>query len=234
MKSPLFAVYGAGGRGRGIMPLARAQLRGCGDITERLVFIDDAPLASIVNGQRVLNYEDFMASEASERHVVLAIADGFVRERLAAQCAADGIHPWTVVASNVVMMDDDVIGEGSVLGPFVTLTSNVRIGRHFQANPYSYIEHDCVIGDFVTFGPGVHCNGNTLIEDHVHIGAGAIIKQGQPGSPIVIGYGATIEVGAVITQSVPPQTLVESDSPPPHTDEGLPPSPPHGTTNQRS
>lgn len=208
MKSPLFAVYGAGGFGRSIMPLARAQLRGRGDTTERLVFIDDAPLASVVNGQRVLSYQDFITSESSECYVVLAISDGSVRERLAGQCTADGIKPWAVTANSVVMMDDVVIGEGATLSPFVTLTSNIRIGHYFQANAFSYVGHDCVIGNFVTFDAGVHCSGNTLIEDHVHIESGSIIRQGVPGKSLIIGCGATVRMGSVVTENVPEHSTV--------------------------
>jgi acetyltransferase-like isoleucine patch superfamily enzyme len=77
-----------------------------------------------------------------------------------------------------------------------------------DANLYSYVEHDCVIGDFVTFAPGVKCNGNIMIEDHAYIGTGAIIKQGKLGEPLVIGRGATVGMGAVVTKSVPPGVTV--------------------------
>ncbi|ATE62286.1 NeuD/PglB/VioB family sugar acetyltransferase [Thauera sinica] len=203
MSGSLYAVYGASGCGRGIMPLARNQLRKIGVEADRLVFIDDGAGPDRVNGHRVVTYADFFALPACERHVVLAIADGAVRERLAARCTADGIRPWTVAAENVVVMDDVHVGEGAALSPFVTLTSNIRIGRYFHANLYSYVEHDCVIGEFVTFAPGVKCNGNIVIEDHAYIGAGAVIKQGRPGQPLVIGRGAVVGMGAVVTRNVP-------------------------------
>ena len=203
MTQPLFAVYGASGCGRGVMPLARAQLARQGIADARLVFIDDAPVAAEVNGQRVLRYTQFLQEEASERYAVLAIANSKVREQLAVRCEADGVRPWTVSADNVVRMDDVNLGEGAALSPFVTITSNIRIGRHFHANLYSYVEHDCVIGDFVTFAPGVKCNGNVVIEDHAYIGSGAVIKQGQPGKPLVIGRGAVVGMGAVVTRDVP-------------------------------
>jgi len=95
------------------------------------------------------------------------------------------------------------IGEGAILCPFVTVTSNIRIGQHFHANLYSYVEHDCIIGDYVTFAPAVKCNGNIVIEDHAYIGTGAIIKQGKPGRPLVIGRGAVVGMGAVVTKDVP-------------------------------
>lgn len=185
------------------MPLAREQLRRQGVGLERLVFVDDGAVGTMVNGQRVLSYADFVAEPASARHVVLAIANSAVRERLAARCAADGVSAWTVAADNVVVMDEVEIGEGGALSPFVTITSNIRIGRHFHANLYSYVEHDCLIGDFVTFAPSVKCNGNIVIEDHAYIGAGAVIKQGKPGQPLVIGRGAVVGMGAVVTKDVP-------------------------------
>jgi acetyltransferase-like isoleucine patch superfamily enzyme len=51
-------------------------------------------------------------------------------------------------------MDDVVIGDGAILSPFTCITSNVRIGKSFHANLYSYVTHDCIIGDYVTFAPG--------------------------------------------------------------------------------
>lgn len=95
-----------------------------------------------------------------------------------------------------------------MLAPFVTLTSNIKIGRSFHANLYSYVAHDCEIGDFVTFAPGVKCNGNVVIGSKVYIGAGAIIKNGKPGNPLVIGDNALIGMGAVVAKSVPSGTMV--------------------------
>lgn len=204
----LYAVYGASGYGREVMPLARQQLQQLGIAVERLVFVDDAPGPQWLNGQRLMSYAQFLTEPAHMRHVVLAIANGAVRERLALRCAQDGILPWSVVASNVVQMDDVQLGEGAVISPFVTLTSNITIGKHFHANIYSYVAHDCVVGDFVTLAPSVHCNGNVVIEDHAYIGTGAVLKQGQPGNPLVIGRGAVVGMGAVVTKSVPPGVIV--------------------------
>ncbi len=208
MTLPLFAVFGASGCGRGIMPLARAQLEGEDIAAERLVFVDDQPRDDLVNGHPVLRYEEFLHTPASSKHIVVAIANSAVRERIATRCLVDGVRLWTVAASNVIVMDDVKLGDGAALSPFVTLTSNIRIGKCFHANLYSYVEHDCVIGDFVTFAPGVKCNGNVHIEDYAYIGAGAVIKQGKPGQPRIIGRGALVGMGAVVTRDVPPGVTV--------------------------
>lgn len=203
-----FAIFGVSGCGRGVMPLARQQLVGSGLHDWDLVFVDDRPPAPMVNGHRVLTYGDWLAEEGDEHRISLAIANGKIREQLADRCHADGVGFFEVRAGNVVELDDVFIGEGGILCAFVTLTSNVRIGRHFHANLYSYVEHDCRIGDFVTFAPGVKCNGNIRIEDHAYIGAGAVIKQGVPSRPLVIGRGAVVGMGAVVTKDVPAGTTV--------------------------
>lgn len=204
-----YAIFGASGCGRGVLPLVRHQLKsdlaaGLAD----LVFVDDQPPAPMVNGQRVLTYAQWLAAPASSRHINVAIANSQVRQKLVQRCSDDCVFFFEARAASVVQLDDVQVGEGAVLCPFVTLTSNIRIGRHFHANLYSYVEHDCVIGDFVTFAPGVKCNGNVQIEDHAYIGAGVVIKQGQPGAPIVIGRGAVVGMGAVVTKSVPPGVTV--------------------------
>lgn len=208
MRQPLYAVYGVSGCGRGVMPLAREQVQRAGLDSKQVVFVDDNPDDEFVNDHRVLTYHEFLCMPASERHVVLAISNSSIRERLAERCTKDGVKLWSVRAGNVVVMDDVEVGEGAVLCPFVTLTSNIRIGKHFQANLYSYVEHDCVIGNYVTFAPAVRCNGNIVIEDHAYIGTGAVIKQGKPGSPLIIGKGAIVGMGAVVTKNVPPGATV--------------------------
>jgi len=190
------------------MPVVRLQLAGRLGAADELVFVDDHDNRGHMNGHRVLNYTQFLADRRDEKLVVLAIADGGVRAHLADRCASDGLAFFEARAGSVVTMDNVEIGEGAVLSPFVTLTSNIRIGRHFHANLYSYVEHDCVIGDFVTFAPGVKCNGNVRVEDYAYIGSAAVMKQGRPDRPLVIGRGAVVGMGAVVTRSVPPMTTV--------------------------
>lgn len=192
-------MYGASGCGRGIMPLVSAALVE-GEVA---VFIDDGDLPETVNGHPCLKWADFLKIEGSERLVCLAIADGAIRAKLDRKCRDAGVGYFSARSSQIVIMEEVEIGEGAALSPFVTITSNIRIGRHFHANLHSYVEHDCTIGDFVTFAPGVKCNGNVVIEDFAYVGAGAVLRQGTPQNPLVIGKGAVVGMGAVVTKSVP-------------------------------
>lgn len=194
-------VYGASGFGKEVMPLVRQQFSTMKK--EQFVFIDDNQTGNILNGYPILNYVDFLLNMSKKKGVVIAIANSQVREKLIVQLAADQINQLHIHADNAVIAEEAEIAEGSLFCAFTCVTSNAKIGKGFHANIYSYIAHDCVIGDFVTFAPGVKCNGNVHIEDHAYIGTGAIIKQGTPERPIVIGKGAVVGMGAVVTKSVP-------------------------------
>lgn len=204
----IFAVYGASGCGRSLMPIAIEQLNRLGN-NYQLVFIDDALQENAnVNGHVAMNYDTFKKLDSDHKFVLIAIAGSGIRQRIADRLFSDNISLWSVTAANTILMDSVNIGEGVALSPFVTIGSNVTIGKCFHANLYSYVEHDCVIGDYVTFAPRVSCNGNIHIHDHAYIGAGAVIKQGTTDKPLIIGAGATVGMGAVVTKDVPAGAVV--------------------------
>ncbi|MHC8315346.1 acetyltransferase [Pseudomonas sp. LB3P31] len=199
----IYAIIGAGGFGREVLPLARELIRTAPSDKCRIVFVDDGSNVTNVNGIEVMTTEEFKATPAVDKFFNIAIGNSKVREEIATDMISSGIKPFAITSIYSVVLDENTIDDGVILCPFTTVTSNAKIGRFFHANIYSYVAHDCVIGDFVTFAPGVKCNGNVIIEDHAYIGTGAIIKQGTPEKPIVIGEGAVVGMGAVVTKSVP-------------------------------
>lgn len=204
----IYGIYGASGFGREVLPMARKKIKSKQE-SGNLFFIDDSSgIEKIVNDHKVFSYEDFFKMDVKEKQVAISISDTSIKKKLYSKCVKDNIKLLSLFAENIVIGDYIEIGEGSILCHFVTITSNVKIGKLFHANLYSYVAHDCIIGDYVTFAPGVKCNGNVIIEDEVYVGAGAVIKQGTPDRPIVIGKGSVIGMGAVVTKNVPQYTTV--------------------------
>lgn len=199
----LIGIYGASGFGKELLPLVREQYRDA-----QLCFVDDGSQDNELNNYRIYTYTEYLALSNVDKAVVLAIADSKIREVLVAKCRKDSVLILSLKAPNSIVLDNVEIGEGSVLCHFTQLTSNIKIGKQFQANIYSYIAHDCVIGDYVTFAPRVSCNGNIHIHDHAYIGTGAVIKQGTPDKPLIIGKGAIVGMGAVVTKDVPAGAVV--------------------------
>jgi sugar O-acyltransferase (sialic acid O-acetyltransferase NeuD family) len=197
----LFGLVGAGGHGRSTMPNMADALRRVGLEAVEICFVEPAA-GPPVNGWKVMAEADFLA-DPRPRHFNIAIADSALRARIAARFLAAGAAPVSLAAASASILGPVTIGEGALLSGFATIGANATIGRFFHANLYAYVEHDCVVGDFVTLAPGAKCNGNVHIGDHAFIGAGAILRDGKPGQPLRIGAGAVVGMGAVVIRDVP-------------------------------
>ena len=185
-------IYGAGGHGAEVMGLLRRQLAARGESAEVAFAADADPRAS-------LSFADLTPND----HIAIAIGDSKTRQAIEARCLSAGLRVVCLFAPTALIGSSARIGEGALFSDFTIATENCIIGRQFQCNMYSYVAHDCVIGDYVTFAPRVGCNGSVTIGDHAYIGAGALIRQG-----IRIGAHATIGMGAVVVRDVPEGAVV--------------------------
>ncbi len=177
-------IFGNGGFGHEVMASIRAAHEGVAD-KPTVVFANDAGSDGAITADQI----------SRDDRVIIAVGDSALRKSLS-QRLSGSAHSH---CDPTFFSGHDVeIGEGAVFCAHTMVTCRAAIGKQFQANIYSYVAHDCIIGDFVTFAPRVNCNGNVTIGDGAYIGTGAILKQG-----ISIGEGATIGMGAVVTKDVP-------------------------------
>jgi len=176
-------IFGAGGFGNEVLASAKNNFAS----TDREIV-----LASDEGGAGIISANEIRGNDA----VLIAVGDSTARAEIAARIPGEQV---SFFASGVVTGHDVEIGRGAIFCPHSMVTCRARIGNHFHANIYSYVAHDCVIGDFVTFAPRVNCNGNVTIGDGAYIGTGACLKQG-----VNIGERAVIGMGAVVTKNVPP------------------------------
>ena len=197
------AIYGANGFGREVMPMISRSL----SPESKTVFVDDnqSLWGKIINGHAVLNFEQALKQGFQ---FTVTISDSRKRRSVVEKIEAENGKFFKAQANDVTIYDDVKIDTGALLCSNVIITSNVRIGRHFHANIYSYVAHDCVIGNFVTLAPRVSCNGRVVIEDGAYIGTGAIIKQGSETKYITIGANAVVGMGAIVTKDVAPNSIV--------------------------
>ena len=210
--SLVLGLYGVGGFAREVMPFARECMANSRQLPPRsqrqVYFVETKPKTKEANGIPVISEDEFFELECSERLFNVAIGASKDRERIADICIARGAKPYSLMSSDAIIYSNNEIGEGAIICANSMVTVNAKIGRFFHSNLYSYVAHDCVVGDFVTFAPRVHCNGNVHIRDHAYIGTCAVIKQGTADKPLVIGEGAVIGMGAIVTKDVAPYTTV--------------------------
>ena len=205
----IIGIIGAGGHGRDSLPMIRnnaAALASTG-VDVRLVFVEEQPRANVVNGTAVMSFDDFCATPGRKLFNV-AIADSIHRERLAVAAMEQGADPMALIGGSVMIGDETTIGAGVMLSENSMVMANDTVGRFFHLNVFAYVGHDCVVGDFVTFGPSVKCGGRVHFGDHTYVGAGAMIREGSSSEPLRIGRGAVVGMGAVVLNDVPPFAVV--------------------------
>lgn len=106
------------------------------------------------------------------------------------------------------------IGNNCMVGAFVEIQRDVKIGSNVRISSHSLICSKVTIGNDVFIGHGVvfindlrpprteeHWS-RTVIEDGVSIGSNATIL------PVKIGKNSQVGAGAVVTKNVPPNSVI--------------------------
>jgi sugar O-acyltransferase (sialic acid O-acetyltransferase NeuD family) len=200
---PGLVVVGAGGHGREVLDIVEA----CGLAGRFVGFVDDnEPTPDTVarlsrRGVGIVGDVSWLASTAHDW--IVAIGTSVVRRRIDEQLRDALRDPVVLVHPSAEVGSDNRLAPGVVVGVHSTITTNVTVGRHTHVNVGCSVQHDSVLGDYVTMSPGVFVNGDVVIGDDVFLGTGAIVTRG-----CTVGAGATIGAGAVVRHDVAPGSRV--------------------------
>lgn len=155
------ALIGYGGHAREVMAQMGMKLT---------CFVDD----------QYANYEDgtipLSSFNPKEYAVMIAIADPRTRFEIHQKLPKDTKY-FTFIHPTALIMGDVEIGEGSFIGAYSVLTTNIKIGNHAILNRSNHIGHDCTIGSYFSAMPGSIVSGNVTIYDCVYLGTNSSIKE---------------------------------------------------------
>jgi sugar O-acyltransferase (sialic acid O-acetyltransferase NeuD family) len=85
---------------------------------------------------------------------------------------------FTFIHPTALILDSNVeIGEGSFIGAYSILTTNIKMGKHTILNRGNHIGHDCNIDNYFSAMPGAIVSGNVTIHKCVYMGTNSSIKE---------------------------------------------------------
>jgi sugar O-acyltransferase (sialic acid O-acetyltransferase NeuD family) len=152
------------------------------------------PVEFFVDDEYSNEYTKPISSFDPEKYLIMvAVADPKERKRIV-QTLPNETKYFTFIHPTVLMMGEDIeIGEGSFIGAYSILTTNIRIGKHGILNRGNQIGHDCIIGDYFSAMPGAIVSGNVILGEEVYMGTNSSIKEKiQVSSNVTIGSNATV------------------------------------------
>jgi acetyltransferase-like isoleucine patch superfamily enzyme len=162
--------------------------------------VDDRPAGDLL-GHKV-ELIDSLNGASVDTFLTIANPDhaSVIRERSDLSCCRWPyfIHPSSVVSSHAK------IGEGSYVGPFVTLT-DISLGRHVHLFTHNVLGARVSVGDFTVILPHATVASDVRIGKRCMIGMGARIHAG-----VTIGDDCRVAVNAVVRRDMPNNSLALS------------------------
>lgn len=208
-------IIGAGGHANDIAALIyNMKNLGMGRETYLMGFLDD-DLIKQKNRENVLgpisSYIKFMSRYGSNLRYVIGINDPAVRKEIATYMDSIYASPISIIHETAVVGPNCSVGEGSVLGPYSVLTTDVSIGKHVHLNTSASINQNSSVGDFCTLSPGVKVCGDVNIGHTTYLGANStVINMRSVGNNVTIGAGGVVVKDIpdnVVAVGVPAQTI---------------------------
>lgn len=169
---------------RGLLDDQRGQGEGTMDVPV-LGRIDDLPV--------------IMASTGIQQGII-AVGDNGARMRIAEriQQLAPVFRFVTSVHPNATIASDAVLGPGTVVMAGATVNPSVVVGMHGILNTNCSIDHDRMLGDFVSVAPGANLGGGGSLGNGSAVGMNACVLQ-----KVNIGQHCVIGAGAAVLQDIP-------------------------------
>jgi sugar O-acyltransferase (sialic acid O-acetyltransferase NeuD family) len=132
-------------------------------------FVDDEYSNDIAKPLSSFNPKKYQA--------MVAVGDSKVRYDIVKKLPKETTY-FTFIHPTTLILDGNIkIGEGSFIGAYSILTTNIKIGKHALLNRGNQIGHDTVIGDYFSAMPGVILSGNVIVYDCVYMGTNSSIRE---------------------------------------------------------
>ncbi len=198
---PDLVIIGAGAFAREVHDVVEAvNAEGAG--WNFLGFLDSNPSDDsliLARGSTVLGGHEMFGKLSAGTRYLIGINGPAVRRSVDEAASGAGLEPAVLVHPTAAVGAHGVeFGPGTIICANVSITTNVRTGRHVHVNLNSTIGHESVLEDYVTLNPGVNVSGNVVLEAGVMVGTGAAIIQG-----VRVGAGSVVGMGSAVIRDVP-------------------------------
>ena len=189
-------IFGASGHAAEIAWLAQVCTPPCGETYRPDYFVvEDSCTQTQYIGLPVLT-ESKVREFTGPFNGFIAVGEPNLRQKIQRKFSGPSTL-WPILMHASLVFDDRpgrvTLGQGAIVFPNCTMTSQIQIGCHVHINVGCSISHDVRIGDYCTLSPGVHLAGKVSLAERVFLGIGAVVSEKvHICAEVVIGAGAVV------------------------------------------
>ena len=195
MKIKNLIIFGAGNIGRETACLVN-RINKLNPIWNLQGFVDDTPgiIGKAIAEYTVLGSSSYFESYNDEVYVICALGDPKAKESVVRRLSRHSNIRWsTLIDPSAIFMGTSKIGEGCLVFPNTTISTDVIIGSHVLVYYNTSVAHDVVIKDYSSINHGVNISGNVEIGCCSRLGVGSkTIEKVRIGDFVMVGAGAVV------------------------------------------
>jgi sugar O-acyltransferase (sialic acid O-acetyltransferase NeuD family) len=166
---------------------------------EVLFFDDDeTKIGQSFCGANVVGKVKEIKSYSKDSKIIVGIAFPKIKKNIISKLKSAGFTNFPSLISEKTWISQNVkLGEGVIIYPGCAVNYATQIQDFVVMNMNCAIGHDCIIGKYSSFSPGVNLGGHTQIGEFCEIGIGASTLQ-------FIKIESNVKVGgnAMVTKNV--------------------------------
>jgi len=136
----------------------------------------------------------------------------------------------TTQIHNLASCEADTVGDGSCVGPFVSIAPGCKLGQNCDIQAHVVMQANCALANGVSLAAGVKLAEGTQVGKNVQVGANTTIGSSLQGSlpvsieddvtvgenaiipaGVTLGQAAVVKPGTVVNRSIPPKAIVEGN-----------------------
>jgi len=188
----ILGIYGAGGLGREVWELAQI-INKSEQRWSQVVFIDDGECVENPRGLPIYTFDETLKKDIDDIEFCIAVGEPEIRRKLYAKLVGNNMKIATLVHPEVTIPSSTVIGEGSIICKFVSITCDISIGKNVYVHPMACIGHDAHIGDHAVISSFVDVAGNCFVGERSFLAINVVLKQGaRVGNDSIVGLASVV------------------------------------------
>jgi len=194
----ILGIYGAGGLGREVYELA-ISINNSSNRWTTIVFIDDADKIDNPRNLSIYKYSEIKNNfSLDEIEFCIAVGEPIIRKKIFDNLASSGMKLATLIHPDVTIPKSTIIGEGTIICKFVSITCDISIGKNVYVHPMACIGHDAIIGENTIVSSYVDVAGSCNIGNCTFLAINVILKQG-----VSIGHNTIVGMGSIVHRDLP-------------------------------